>query len=1180
MSMNYTAFDAFYGANFSDAIYKFFSKTERKFNSSDLSPTNVGDGEITIGAGVNITGGKDLNKYAVYRALGIRVELNGSFDSRFGTATQRNAEQGYVRRLNAALTGIVDNIYLSIDARIQLLHQIMAERAADTSLNGYADNRKAYFRFESDSLIGEQQIRQSFDEAIQAYDTHLRKILRDNATTNSIADDATFLNSKEHGVLLSLIYNGGPGLIGSGLLRDLGRKDRAEAWFEIRYGSNKAGWEEIDKNLPVNSKLGAGLAKRRFYEAEVFGLYSSTTEPTQQLNEAKDTYRMLQLHREKILKYEAKYGVNPDGTSGARNMIAEANSASGYGLSGFNTVDTVVQSFNPAKTALITDLRNTYPALASLDPENFTSTNIYLDPGRDNTKQTISADHIAVLDSRVDSFGVEKTSADILIGEGGNDVLLGGKGNDILLGGAGLDTYIQTTGDGNDTLIDSDRKGRIILNKAGDTSGNNNTAVSLFIGVPGQANTWKSLDGALTLTRDGPGGNWLLSFEGGSIDLGSSLDQGQLGMRWIDTPVEPQINGSTLLGDRKPLTPEELAGQPPTDVLGNVRTGDTPENNRADTLSGSANNDHIQSLGGNDIIDGKDGDDHIEAGGGRDRVQGGQGADLLVGGTDSDILLGGAGDDVIYAESRVSLAQAWVEGNSQQGTGERGGWLSGNDGDDILVGGRGNDVLFGGAGHDLLLGGAGDDLLMGDVDWITDDLDWYFDFGDSLVHFAQGQAHPDQYGNDVLYGGAGNDRIYGGCGNDVLYGEAGNDILAGNGDDDTLFGGDGDDVLYGDGIEIIGETERFAGNDYLDGGVGNDALHGGDGDDILIGGTGDDILIGGRGRDTYIFNKGDGVDALIDNWKEGNILKFGAGFNSQDAKLHLGSLLLDFGGGDQIHIENFDPQDAENSVSIDRFEFADGTTLSAAQLLERGFDIDGVEGDNVLTGTSVADRMRGFGGNDYLYGGKGDDVLDGGSGMNLLMGAEGDDTYVVRSADVAVAPVPEGQPQVLTTTIDDALGSNRIRLDVAEQPLSVVKVNEGYGLLWAANGGQAGVHLQNMGTAGHASVEFSDGRTVTVRQIVGESLAQEQYVYSNTADDVLIGGALNDSLVASGQGRSAAWACRSIAMKNITNHWRPIAGKRQLIGSTAADKRPMAWLRSSTAHGDAHHGRFKQGGGA
>ncbi|MCX7707476.1 MAG: putative Ig domain-containing protein [Anaerolineae bacterium] len=665
-------------------------------------------------------------------------------------------------------------------------------------------------------------------------------------------------------------------------------------------------------------------------------------------------------------------------------------------------------------------------------------------------------------------------------------------------------------------MIDSDRKGRIILNSAANE--NANQAASLFIGVPGQANTWKSLDGALTLTRDGPGGNWLLSFEGGSIDLGSSLDQGQLGMRWIDTPVEPQINGSTLLGDRKPLTPEELAGQSPTDVLGNVRTSDTPQVNRADTLSGSANNDHIQSLGGNDIIDGKDGDDYIEAGGGRDRVQGGQGADLLVGGTDSDILLGGAGDDVIYAESWVSLAQAWAEGNSQQGTGERGDWLSGNDGDDILVGGRGNDVLFGGAGSDLLLGGAGDDLLMGDVDWITDDLDWYFDFGESLVHFAQGQAHPDQYGNDVLYGGAGNDRIYGGRGNDVLYGEAGNDILAGNGDDDTLFGGDGDDVLYGDGIEIIGETERFAGNDYLDGGAGNDALHGGDGDDILIGGTGDDILIGGRGRDTYIFNKGDGVDVLIDNWKEGNILKFGAGFNSQDAKLHLGSLLLDFGDGDQIHIENFDPQDAENSVSIDRFEFADGTTLSAAQLLERGFDIDGVEGDNILTGTSVTDRMRGFGGNDCLYGGKGDDVLDGGGGQNLLMGAEGDDSYIVRSADVALAPVPEGQPQMLTTTIDDALGSNRIRLDVAEQPLSVVKVNEGYGLLWAANGGQAGVHLQNMGTAGHASIEFSDGRTVTVRQIVGEGLAQEQYVYSNTTGEVLIGGALNDELVASGQG--------------------------------------------------------------
>lgn len=36
-------------------------------------------------------------------------------------------------------------------------------------------------------------------------------------------------------------------------------------------------------------------------------------------------------------------------------------------------------------------------------------------------------------------------------------------------------------------------------------------------------------------------------------------------------------------------------------------------------------------------------------------------------------------------------------------------------------------------------------------------------------------------------------------------------------------------------------------------------------------------------------------------------------------------------------------------------------------------------------------------------------------------------------------------------------------------------------------------------------------------------------------------------------------------MKNITNHWRPMAGKRQLIGSTATDKRTRAcsWLSAA-----------------
>jgi len=59
--------------------------------------------------------------------------------------------------------------------------------------------------------------------------------------------------------------------------------------------------------------------------------------------------------------------------------------------------------------------------------------------------------------------------------------------------------------------------------------------------------------------------------------------------------------------------------------------------------------------------------------------------------------MSGAGDDVINASAVFGLDL----------------FLSGGDGNDILLGGAGNDTLKGGAGDDVLLGGAGVNLLYG-----------------------------------------------------------------------------------------------------------------------------------------------------------------------------------------------------------------------------------------------------------------------------------------------------------------------------------------------------------------------------------------------------------------------------------------------------------------------------------
>lgn len=150
--------------------------------------------------------------------------------------------------------------------------------------------------------------------------------------------------------------------------------------------------------------------------------------------------------------------------------------------------------------------------------------------------------------------------------------------------------------------------------------------------------------------------------------------------------------------------------------------------------------------------------------------------------------------------------------------------------------------------------------------------------------------------------------------------------------------------------------------------------------------TGNDPLEGGAGQDIYIFNKGDGTDTVVDTKSENNIFRFSEGLKSSDIKLRLGSLLLDMGNCDAIHIENFNQHEAYNSVAIDSFQFADGSTLSSSQLLARGFYIDGTAQGDMLVGTNITDRMRGLGGNDVLIGDGEDDALYGGAGDDELQG--------------------------------------------------------------------------------------------------------------------------------------------------------------------------------------------------
>jgi Ca2+-binding RTX toxin-like protein len=424
-----------------------------------------------------------------------------------------------------------------------------------------------------------------------------------------------------------------------------------------------------------------------------------------------------------------------------------------------------------------------------------------------------------------------------------------------------------------------------------------------------------------------------------------------------------------------------------------------------------------------------DNDDRVIGGAGRDLVYAGGGDDFIEGGwpgafrgAEGDVVYAGRGDDVVYGDEFIDLDIAIETGAVAAGVDVKGDLLSGGAGDDELIGSVARDVLFGGGGVDLLIGGAGDDILDGGAGYSGFNLDWSAGRSSEIVDGTE--YHRVTYGNmelrdataddgDTIYGGNGSDWAFGGEGDDFIDGGRGDDVAYGGGGADALLGGDDDDVLVGDRME--GGLPDSASDDYLDGGAGSDRLYGDAGDDILVGGPGTDFLFGGTGRDIYLFERGDGEDWIVDvpgdaSGAEASVLVFGPGFDRGAVKFRPGSLLIDFGpsdpadpaSNDRVHLEGFDPDDPWSTPVVAELHFADGATMTYADILAQGFDIDGTQGNDdgsdtrhrALIGTAVDDRIRGFGGNDRLAGLAGADVLDGGAGNDILEGGAGDDVLV------------------------------------------------------------------------------------------------------------------------------------------------------------------------------------------
>ncbi len=346
-------------------------------------------------------------------------------------------------------------------------------------------------------------------------------------------------------------------------------------------------------------------------------------------------------------------------------------------------------------------------------------------------------------------------------------------------------------------------------------------------------------------------------------------------------------------------------------------------------------------------------------------------------------------------------------------------------------------------------------------------------------------------GNDILDDTSGAHQLKGESGNDLLLGRDGDDYLYGGSGNDTLFGGEGTDKLYGgNGNDILDAGKSEGGEQHLNGQSGDDTyLIGKDNGDLWITWTGESA---GSGTDTVRFKNLSLSDLDLSAYTHES---YGESLRLQWNKAgQSGSLFL-----------------SDMGQHIERFEFADGTSLSEIRVRDDGrLELWGTDGNDLITGGAL---------DDYIHGGAGDDVIDPGAGMGgwqNLRGNAGNDTYVIgRDAG-----------KVWIQKNGELSGTDTVRFkdlplaDVTFETIAVDGLGEVLQIRWKDGEDNGFLRLSHLGE--HIErFEFADGTSLSeirVRddgrlELWGEGTiiggAMNDYVHGNHGNDTLDPGAGN-----------------------------------------------------------------------
>jgi serralysin len=625
-------------------------------------------------------------------------------------------------------------------------------------------------------------------------------------------------------------------------------------------------------------------------------------------------------------------------------------------------------------------------------------------------------------DAQINAFG--NALDNVITGNSNDNIIFGGAGNDTMRGGTGGDTYWV------DSLQDA-----VIESNTGEYDSINTYlaeySLAAVANVEGLkywgSGSFKGTGNELDNQIDGGAGNDILIGGAGNdifnagvnghnsrgfdtIDGGDGSDWVAMrGVRadyviaWPDatTVTITAIDGSermTLTSVEQAYFADGLISLKPPPVVASagddVYVGEAGD----DVFDGLAGNDTIRGNDGNDTLSGGLGNDYLDGGAGKDTLMGGAGNDYLDGGANRDTLIGGAGNDIYVVDhildvvietgtapteiDEVRSSISYTLGDNVERltlTGEASIDGTGNALANLIKGNTGDNVLDGRAGADTLQGGAGNDTYV--VDSLSDVVTESKDGGTDTIRTALAAYSLNGAVNveNLTYVGSSSFKGTGNTLDNVITGGRAADVLSGGGGDDTFIGGGGDDVI--------------------DGGAGSDTV----------------VLAGARA--SYAIEKPSPTTITISQ-------KYG--------------------------------QEVLTLTGVEHIQFADGSgdltlaDLLASTLKKSDAVYVGTSGSDTLEALAGNDTLRGDAGDDMLWGGLGNDYLDGGAGADTMAGGAGNDIYVVDNAnDVVIESLGGGVDEIRTSVADSfdnySLGGAPARYNVERLTLTGNAKINGFG---------------------------------------------------------------------------------------------------------------------------------------